>query len=199
MGRKSRLTPEQWTEIERKHLIDGASINSLAKAYGVDESAIRRKINPNKSEPKNSEKSLRDLALEKLAADAKSRDISEVIATLPISRQQTFSGLMTKLANVSGHLASAAEFGAATAHRLAGLAHAKVQEIDDAAPLDAKSLESLKGVAVLTKMSNDAAATGLNLLNANKETVKSLDETEETPPSLEDFYGGLPKPEPSPA
>lgn len=72
------------------------------------------------------------------------------------------------------HLAGAAKFGSATAHRLSGIAHGKVAEIDDAAPLDEKSLESLKGVAVLTKMANDASQIGVNLLAANKEMIRDL-------------------------
>lgn len=47
MGRKSALTPEQWAEVERRHLVGGESINSLAKVFGVNEATIRKK---NKSE-----------------------------------------------------------------------------------------------------------------------------------------------------
>ena len=72
------------------------------------------------------------------------------------------------------HLAGAGKFGAATAHRLSGIAHAKVQEIDDAKPLDAESIESLRGVAVLTKMANESAVIGIGLLAANKDMIKEL-------------------------
>ncbi len=74
------------------------------------------------------------------------------------------------------HLAGAAKFGAATAHRLSGIAHNKVQEIDDAAPLDAKSLDALKGVAVLTKLANESSQIGVNLLAANKEMIKEANQ-----------------------
>ena len=76
--------------------------------------------------------------------------------------------LAEKLQNISQSLASAAEHGAATAHRLAALANSEVAKIDDAAVLAPESLEAMKGVAALTKLSNEAAATGLNLLAANK-------------------------------
>lgn len=170
MGRKSALTPEQWAEIERRYLVDGESINSLAKAFKVDESTIRKKINPNRSEPGKSAKPLRELALEKVDADKRTKDISAQIAALPIVRQQIVNDLAQKLSAISNHLASAAEYGAATAHRLAGIAHSNVAKIDDAKPLDEESLASLKGIAVLTRMANDASEIGLNLLRANKDS-----------------------------
>jgi hypothetical protein len=174
MGRKSSLTPEQWVEIERRHLVDGESVRSLAKEYSVDEAAIRRKINPQKSADEKSSKSLRELADAKLNADKAVREISAEISALPISRQQIVSDLAQKLMNISGHLASAAEYGAATAHRLSGIAHMKVSEIDDAKPLDQAGIETLKGIAVLTKMANESSEIAVNLLSANKETVKEL-------------------------
>lgn len=184
MGRPSKLTEKQWDEIGRR-LVDGEAARSLAREFGVSEAAVRKRVGTQTAQ-------IKTVANQMVAAEV-------AFNALPVSAQISAQNLANKLRSISDHLAGAANYGAATAHRLAGLAHAKVQEIDGAAPLDAKSLESLKGVAVLTKMSNDAAATGLNLLNANKETVKSLEESDESPPSLEDFYGGLPKPEPSPA
>lgn len=182
MGRKSALTPDQWLEVERRHIVDGESVNSLAKAFGVDESAIRRKINPNKSEAKDSAPALRKLAIEKAATEKKTRDISDRMSELPFAKQQIVSDLSKKLVNISNHLAGAAEFGAATAHRLSGIAHGKVQEIDDAAPLTAESLESLKGIAVLTRMANDSAEIGINLIRANKEAIDDLNKHDEDPP-----------------
>lgn len=174
MGRKSALTPEQWAEIERRHLIDRESVNSLAKMFGVDESTIRKKINPNRSERGKTAKPLQVLALEKVNADKRVKDISEQIAALPVARQEIVGELARKLSSVSNHLASAAEFGAATAHRLAGIAHCKVAEIDDAAPLNRESLEALRGIAVLTKMANESSEIGVNLLRANKEAIEQM-------------------------
>lgn len=174
MGRKSSLTPEQWAEIERRHLVDGESINSLAAEYGVNESSIRRKIKPNKAELPNGEKPLQVLAQEKVEVDAASRRIAEQIAELPISRQKIVTDLAAKLTNISGHLASAAEYGAATAHRLAGIAHSKAAEIDDAQPLNDESIGTLKGIAALTRLANDASEIGVNLLRANKEEIERI-------------------------
>ena len=96
---------------------------------------------------------------------------------MPISSQIDALTLVDELKAISTHLAGAAKYGSATAHRLAGIAHSKVQEIDDAAPLDESSLETLKGIAVLTRMANDASTIGVNLLNANKDTIKVINST----------------------
>jgi transposase-like protein len=173
MGRKSSLTPEEWVEIERRHLVDGDSVRSLAKEYGVDEAAIRRRINPQKSAAEKSAKSLRELADAKIQADNAVREISAEISALPMARQQIVTDLAQKLVNISGHLASAAEYGAATAHRLSGIAHMKVAEIDDSAPLP-ENILTLKDISILTKMANESSEIALNLLNANKEAVKEL-------------------------
>ena len=188
MGRKSALTPEQWAEVERRHLIDGESINSLAKEFGVNEATIRKKINPNRSEQEKSGKPLQALAFEKIEAEKTARDISEQIAALPMVRQATFNSLVTKLTNISDHLASAAEYGAATAHRLAGIAHMKAAEIDDSAPLTEEGVQTLKGIAALSRMANEASEIGVNLLKANKDVVADSGR-EDTPTSLDHFYG----------
>lgn len=178
MGRKSPLTPEQWAQVERRHLIDGESIRALAKEFGVDEAAIRRKINPQKSAsvgPDKSAKSLKELAVSQVRAESTIRDISAQISALSADRQQTFRDLKQSLTNISGHLASAAEYGAATAHRLLGIAHGKVAEIDDSTPLTTEeSVASLKSIAVLTKMGNESSDIAINLLRANKDAVDLL-------------------------
>ncbi len=103
---------------------------------------------------------------------------------LPISAQITAQNLAAKLRAISDNLASAAHYGAMTAHRLSGLAHGQLDKIDDASPLE--SAATLKGVAVLTKMANEASTIPLNLLAANKEAVKDLG----TPKKLEEMTDG---------
>ncbi|HDR8930512.1 helix-turn-helix domain-containing protein [Burkholderia vietnamiensis] len=174
MGRKSALTPEQWAEVERRHLVGGESINSLAKVFGVNEATIRKKINPNKSEREKFAKPLRELAQEKVEADRRAKDISEQIAALPIARQTIVNDLAQKLTNISGHLASAAEYGAATAHRLAAIANEQAAKIDDANPLGSDSVAALKGIAALNNLANNASEIGLNLLRANKGEIEKI-------------------------
>lgn len=84
---------------------------------------------------------------------------------------------------MSMHLASAGKFGAATAHRLAGMAHHRVGQIDPSKPLDDKSMETLKGVAALTRLANDASQIAVSLISANKDAMKKAGETPPEPPA----------------
>lgn len=159
VGRKSKLTPEQWAEIERR-LIEGESRRAIGREFGISEAAIREKLAGPVDEIKDVAKAL---------AEAETR-----LAALPPLAQVSAQTLAAKLRSISHNLASAAEHGAATAHRLNALANSEVGKVDDAKPLE--SMESLKGVAVLTKLANDSASIALNLLAANKETVKQLND-----------------------
>jgi transposase-like protein len=172
MGRKSVLTPEQWAEIERRHLVGGESINSLAKEFGVNEGTIRKKINPNKSEQPKAGKTVSELAREKVEADKRVKDISEKIAELPIVRQQIVNELARKLTNVSEHLASAAEHSAASAHRLSILANQQLEKVDDVNPM--ANITELNAALALQKMANVSSEIGVNLMRANKDTIDEL-------------------------
>lgn len=172
MGRKSALTEEQWLEVERRHVVDGESINSLAAAFGVNESSIRRRIKPNKAESPNGDNPLKLLAKEKIRIDAEQRQFAEQLAVLPFAKQQMVSDLARKLSNISEHMGSAAEVSAASAHRLSILANQQLEKVDDVNPV--KSVETLQAVALLQKMANGASEIGLNLLRANKDTVEAM-------------------------
>lgn len=157
MARPSKLKPEQWTEII-KRLLAGEKAADLAREYGVSKTAISTRVS------KRTE-TIQTVAHQVVAAE---RALSE----LPISEQLLAVNLASKLRAISDNLASAAQYGAQTAHRLSALANSEVSKVDDAEPL--KSIESLKGVAALTKLANDSASIALNLLAANKDTVKEL-------------------------
>lgn len=160
MGRPSKLKPKQWEEIGKRLLKGNESIRSLASEFNIAESAIRTRFSARVAE-------IKSVANQMLSAES-------ALRALPVSAQLAVIDLADELRAISGHLAGAAKFGSATAHRLAGIAHAKVHEIDDAAPLTAESLESLRGVAVLTKMANDSSVIGMGLLAANKEAIRDL-------------------------
>jgi predicted DNA-binding protein YlxM (UPF0122 family) len=177
MGRKSSLTDKQWLEIERRHVVDGESINALAAEFGVNESSIRRKIKPNKAESPNRQNPLQALAKEKVRVDEESKRITEQIAELPYAKQAIVADLARKLTNTSSHLASAAEISAASAHRLSMLANQQLEKVDDVSPL--KSAAELQAVALLQKMANSSSEIGLNLLRANKDALQ----TDEEPPT----------------
>jgi hypothetical protein len=166
MGRKSKLSIEQWAEVERR-ILEGEAVRALAREFGVSEAAIRERI-------------AKYAKVENVQAVARKIVDAELsLAALPIAAQITAQNLAARLRAISDNLAGAAHYGAATAHRLAGMANAKVNEIDDAAPLTGESIEALRGVATLTKMANESATIGLNLIAANKDKVKQLNEATE--------------------
>ena len=175
-------------------MVENESIYALAKEFGVNESTIRRKIKPNFADKaevaQKHHADLRSIAIEKARIDKESQSISEKIAELPYAKQVIVHDLSRRLVNISNSLASAAELGAATAHRLSALANSEVAKVDDAEPL--ASVENLKGVAALTKLANESATIALNLLSANKDRIKEVEDMERTkaiPSGLDHFYG----------
>lgn len=165
MGRKSKLTEKQWEQVGAR-LLKGEKARALAREFAISEAAIRARFSAQHEE-------IKTVANQILATD-------QAFKALPITSQVAAKNLADDLIAMSTHLAGAGKFGAATAHRLSGIAHAKVQEIDDAAPLDDASRTALRDVAVLTEMANKASAIPLNLLAANKDMVQKLNEGEAT-------------------
>jgi len=179
MGRPSKLTDAQWEQI-RLRLLEGESGRALADEFGISETAIRKKVSSQVSEIKTVANQL---------ANAQT-----ALSKLPISSQISAQTLAQRLLSISNHLASAADYGAATAHRLSALAHSEVAKIDDAAPLS--SGENLRGIAALTSLANESGKIALNLLAANKD--KAVGEPDKPTMTLDDFYGGA-KSQPSTA
>lgn len=163
MGRPSKLTDKQWAQIS-KRVLHGEKPADLAREYGVHPAAISRRVAQPAKETKR-------IANQLVTAEQELR-------ALPIAQQLEALNLADELRAISMHLAGAAKFGSATAHRLAGIAHGKVQEIDDAAPLS-DSMDALRNVAALTKLANDASQIGVNLLAANKDHIKRLQDAED--------------------
>jgi hypothetical protein len=112
-----------------------------------------------------------------IAAAKKVAEARSALAELPPAQQYRALNLADKLRNISASLASAAELGAATAHRLQALANTEVAKVDDAQPM--QSLENLRNVGVLAKLANDSAAIALNLVAANKDQVQRINNPQE--------------------
>jgi len=155
VGRPSKLSPEQWEELA-KRLSAGESAASLSREYGVSQTRISERISKVSEVVKKT--------AEKLAS------AQTALAALPVAQQYAAVSLAEKLRSISSSMASAAELGAKTAHRLHALANAEVDRVDDTDPLG--SIDALRGVGVLTKLANDSASIALNLLNANKGMVQ---------------------------
>lgn len=159
MGRKSKLSETQWAEVARR-LAEGEAGRALAREYGISDTTLRGHFDKLSELP----------TVQKVARMIV--ETESALQTLPESAQISARNLAAKLRSISESLASAAELGAKTAHRLNSLANSEVAKVDDADPL--KSMEALKGVSVLTRLANDSASISLNLLAANKETVQRL-------------------------
>ena len=93
--------------------------------------------------------------------------------------------LPAQLQSISVQLAGAAQHAAATALRLSAMAHNKLSEIDDVAPLTDDGLESLKGIAALTKLAGESSKIGFDLLRANKDVPV----TEDSPTPVAIVFG----------
>jgi hypothetical protein len=163
MGRPSKLTDAQWEEIKAR-LAKGEKAADLAREFKVSKTRISERVSKRAS-------TVKAVANQILAAE-------DAFRALPVPEQIAAVSLLDEMRAISMHMAGAGKFGAATAHRLSGIAHAKVQEIDDAAPLTDDSRNALRDVAVLTEMANKAANIPLNLLAANKDMTKSLHQEE---------------------
>jgi len=164
MGRPSKLTEKQWEQIG-KRLLAGESVRKVAKEFGVSPSSVQERF------------SERNKEIKKVADQLSKAEIA--LSVLPVSAQISARTLADDLKSVSQHLASAARYGSMTAHRLSAIAHAETDKIDETKPLE--DIETLKGIAVLTKMANSSSEIGIGLLKANQETVERLNETESAP------------------
>lgn len=171
MAGKSKLSEVQWSAIKDR-VAQGESVASLSKEFKISRAAIANRVS-------QSVQAIKSAANQIVRAD-------EALKALPITDRVSACNLAEKLKSISGHLASAAESGARTASRLAAMAHTQVDALDEYDPLSKP--ETLKGIAVLSQMANEASQTGINLLRANKETVDTLNVIEETPPTLTELY-----------
>jgi Helix-turn-helix domain of resolvase. len=160
MGRPSKLSDKQWEQIG-KRLLAGEKPADLAREYGISKGLVSTRFS------KRTE-TIKVVANQVVATE-------RAMSLLNVSEQLAVRSLADDLKAISEHLAGAARFGAATAHRLSGIAHSKASEIDDASPLkDEDSVAALRGISALTKMANEASEIGVNLLRANKEHVDAV-------------------------
>lgn len=159
MARPSKLTDAQWEKIG-KRLLAGESASALAREFGISKAAVSAKFSERV-------RNVKDAANQIVAAES-------ALSKLNVSEQLAARSLADDLKAISQHLAGAARHGAATAHRLSGIANAKASEVDDASPLNDESRKALSDISALTKMANDASEIGMNLLKANKDTIDEL-------------------------
>jgi transposase-like protein len=160
MGRPSKISEEQWREVGDRYA-RGESVSGLAREFGVPEKSIRRKFKTCLTDVRS------------LAEDLAKTEMQ--IAELPIISQVRIRSLADELKEISMHLASAARYGAATAHRLAGIANEKTDLLD---PTETIDMERLSEINALTRTANEASNIGINLIKANQEAIKQNTEKE---------------------
>lgn len=161
MGRKSKLSPDQWAEVERR-ILEGESIKGLGREFGISDSSIRERIAKAGRLPQ-----VREVA-EKIL------DAEQSLAALPISSQISARNLADKLRSISDNLASAADLGAQTAHHLNGLAHSVAVKITRANL--SQSGDRLKEAAALIRVGNEAAQTATTLVMTQKDQFKKANQ-----------------------
>lgn len=163
MARPSKLTDAKWEQIG-KRLLQGESAASLAREFKVSKANISMRF----SERSNTVKATASLIVQ----------TERAMELLNVSEQIAARSLADDLKAISNHLAGAAKFGAATAHRLAGIANAQIDKMDDTDPASEESIAVLKGVAAITRTANEASEIGVNLLKANKDQIDDLNKRE---------------------
>ena len=170
MGRKSKLTEQQWSEIVDRN-INGESIRSLANEYGIAPNAVQRKIS-------GQSKKIKEVANQIVKAETE-------FEKLPICVQTKVRTLADSLKATSRHLASASEHGARTAEKLSMIASRQAEVIDE----DNPDIERLKIVAALSKTANDAAGISMSLVKADAVLVGSVEGNVTEVPTISEFEG----------
>lgn len=162
MARKSKLTEQQWDEVLSRHLA-GESIRSLAREYGLTENAIRKKISA------QAEK-IKSVANQIVTAE-------KAVSDLPISAQIKVRTLAERIRAINCHLAGAAEYGAATAHRMSQIANTLTEQIDEKDP--ESSINKIRTVAALSDTANRASSIAVSLAKNSTDKPISVDEPNE--------------------
>lgn len=175
MPRKSKLTDKQWEQIGKRY-IAGEKGCALAREFGVTEGGIRKKFSTKRVQIKTVGNQL--------------FEAEKALKALPISTQIDVRTFADDLHAINLHMASAGKFNSATAHRLAGIAHGQVKNIDKDNPMETQ--EVLQCISAMVKMSNESSFIPLGLIKANAEQISNalIDKTtlpKELPSSVDDF------------
>jgi len=183
MARKSKLTPQQWEDIKRRHIINGESVNSLAKEYGIDEGTIRSYLkksatsnnNSDSSEnniPNNSEKANqgRKEAIQNKALQI-IRDLSE--SGLPEDDAKIALELANNINTVKSKLVQVADNNLHVALELSKLAKNGVAKIGIENGID---IEMLMQLSRIVQVTNQASHLGNEINKASKAPVEDNDD-----------------------
>lgn len=149
------MTESQKAEIRRR-LLAGETTRKVAADMKIPETTVRRNGSAQAAE-------IKDVANQIVNTE-------RALRAMPIAAQRDAESFAAQLMQLQDSTLAAANNGMAVSHRLSGVCRMLVEQIDDANPLE--SLGALKSIAALTKVSNESAHIGLNLLASNRETLK---------------------------
>lgn len=156
MARPSKLTDAQRVEI-REHLLNGTKAADLAEKYKVHPSQITRCG----TKPLARE---REVATQLVNAEIALRQLPQI-------SQLNVLALADELRQTVLSIASAGRLGAATANRLAGLAHGivtRVQLSEDGTALAAGAVDKLREAKGLIGVANEAGAIAMQTMGVLK-------------------------------
>lgn len=152
MARKSKLTPEQWAQIEARLPTEGASV--LGREFGISEAAIRKKFGSHESISSKSAK-VREVA--QMLADAHTE-----LAKLPEQQRPTAISLADQLRKVAQNFSAMAVNCSETASIVSAGALTVARKVNMEDPMT--SQEDLQSVAALSRVATEAASPGLQFL-----------------------------------
>ena len=171
MARPSKLSEAQWAEIDRLLIEGGMSQNAIARQFGISGTTLREYI----------AKSSRSPTVQKVAHMLVEADAA--LKSLPVSAQITARDLAGKLKAISESMATAAMHAAASTQRLQEMSWRELAKVGEN-PMDEAGQAALKAAAGLTRMANESSELPLNLLTANKERIRRMQEDEMPPQTV---------------
>lgn len=148
----SKITPRQWTNIERAVLRDGESMRQVAERYGVTEAAIRKRLAKARTEQ------IEEVAIKVAVGEQALKSLK------PVERIRARS-LAEMLTEMSHTMSEVAELGMRNALKLTQI---KADRIDTLIPGDA---DGLKEVVLLGDAANKASKLGVDLMTVGKQSL----------------------------
>lgn len=172
MARRSKLSDKQWEEIQRRNL-EGESLRSLAREFGIGESSARERISAQTAQIKTVAKQI--------------VETNNAIKALPISAQVSAYNLADKMMAISMSLSDAAVASAATAKRINESTRIKCERMTDEELHDPDTIRSIMAAGMAA---NTHAKTGLDILTISSKSSALNNSEQPVVKTLSDFYGG---------
>ena len=145
----------------------------MARYFGVSPSLFSEKFSDRK------------VVIEKAAVQV--AEVQNVLESLSETELECTLTLAEQLREISSNMAIAATFSSKTAGRLSQIAHSQLRHVGNTdAPMTPEQIEQLKTVHGVNRMANDASVIPLGLLNANKESVKIINNATAVPKTTVD-------------